>query len=137
MFGCGYTGIVAIFTRDSKRRARAVKMRRVLPEALLGEIGRLDPAAIAEVCVEAWPDVRDAEELHDALLTLIALPLGDEGVRGNSRLNATLSNASAWTLFFERLVRERRAGLAHVGNQAYWVPSERARAFIQVFPSAT
>src|SRR5204863_6750716 len=104
--------IVAIFTRDSKRRARAVKMRRVLPEALLGEIGRLDPAATAEVCDEAWPDVRDAEELHDALLTLIALPLGDEGVRGNSRLSATLSNAlPAWTLFFERLVRERRAGL--------------------------
>ena len=121
-----------------ERRARAVEMRRVLPEALLGEIGRLDPAAIAEVCDEAWPDVRDAEELHDALLTLIALPLGDEGVRGNSRLNATLSNAlPAWTLFFERLVRERRAGLAHVGNQAYWVASERAPSFIQVFPSAT
>src|SRR5438046_1344646 len=49
-----------------ERRARAVKMRRVLPEALLGEIGRLDPAATAEVCDEAWPDVRDGEELHDA-----------------------------------------------------------------------
>jgi len=121
-----------------ERRARAVEMRRVLPEALLGEIGRLDPAAIAEVCDEAWPDVRDAEELHDALLTLIALPLCDEEVRGNSRLNATLSSAlPAWTLFFERLVRERRAGLAHVGNQAYWVASERTRSFIQVFPSAT
>src|SRR5256886_17256683 len=86
-------------------------MRRVLPEAVLGEIGRLNPEAIAEVCDEAWPDVRDAEELHDALVTLIALPLGDEGVRGNSRLNATLSNASAWTLFFERLrSEERRVG---------------------------
>ncbi len=57
-----------------ERRARAVEMRRMLPEAVLGEIGRLDPAAIAEVCADAWPDVRDAEELHDALLTLIALP---------------------------------------------------------------
>jgi ATP-dependent Lhr-like helicase len=55
-----------------ERRARAVEMRRMLPEAVLGEIGRLDPAAIAEVCDDAWPDVRDAEELHDALLTLIA-----------------------------------------------------------------
>src|SRR6266550_393963 len=52
-----------------ERRARAVEMRRVLPETVLGEIGRLDPAAIAEVCDEAWPDVRDAEEFHDALLT--------------------------------------------------------------------
>src|SRR5208282_3254036 len=46
-----------------ERRARAVEMRRMLPEAVLGEIGRLDPAAIAEVCDDAWPDVRDAEEL--------------------------------------------------------------------------
>src|ERR1700686_2107511 len=53
-----------------ERRARAVEMRRALPEAVLSEIGRLDPAAIAEVCAAAWPDVRDAEELHDALLTL-------------------------------------------------------------------
>src|SRR5690242_13714448 len=53
-----------------ERRARAVEMRRILPEAVLGEIGRLDPMAIAEVCGDAWPDVRDAEEMHDALLTL-------------------------------------------------------------------
>ena len=30
-----------------ERRARAVEMRRVLPETVLSEIGRLDPAAIA------------------------------------------------------------------------------------------
>src|SRR5580700_7911040 len=47
-----------------ERRARAVEMRRVLPGAVLGEIGRLDPAAIQEVSDDAWPDVRDAEELH-------------------------------------------------------------------------
>jgi len=50
-------------------------MRRVLPETVLSEIGRLDPAAIATVRDDAWPDIRDAEELHDALLTLIAMPL--------------------------------------------------------------
>src|SRR5271163_3362810 len=57
-----------------ERRARAVEMRRMLPESVLSEVGRLDPAAIAEVRADAWPDVRDAEELHDALLTLIAIP---------------------------------------------------------------
>ncbi len=57
-----------------ERRARAVQMRQVLPESVLQEVGRLDPAAIAQVQQEAWPDVRDADELHDALLTFIALP---------------------------------------------------------------
>jgi ATP-dependent Lhr-like helicase len=121
-----------------ERRARAVEMRRVLPDTVLGEIGRLDPAAIVEVCDEAWPDVRDAEELHDALVTLIALPWGGEIVRGNGQLNTRLDNSlRAWTPFFEKLVEDRRAGIAHACNQAYWVAAERVHAFIQVFPSAT
>ncbi len=57
-----------------ERRARAVNMRRVLPESVLEEVGGLDPAAIAQVREEAWPDVRDADELHDVLHTLVALP---------------------------------------------------------------
>ena len=56
-----------------ERRARAVEMRRMLPEAVLSEVGRLDPAAIEEVREDAWPDVRDAEELHDALADPYAL----------------------------------------------------------------
>src|ERR1700741_5424912 len=57
-----------------ERRARAVAMQRVLPESVLEEVGRLEPAAIAQVREEAWPDVRDADELHDVLHTLGALP---------------------------------------------------------------
>ncbi len=49
-------------------------MRRVLPETVLTEIGRLDPAAIAQVREEAWPDVRDADELNEALQVFVALP---------------------------------------------------------------
>ena len=59
-----------------ERRARAVEMRRVLPESVLAEVGKLDPAAIQRVKEEAWPDVRDQDELHDVLHTLIAFPLG-------------------------------------------------------------
>jgi ATP-dependent Lhr-like helicase len=58
-----------------ERRARAVEMRRILPESVLEEVGKLDPAAIAQVREEAWPDVRDADELHDVLHTLIAVPV--------------------------------------------------------------
>src|SRR6266496_3653437 len=57
-----------------ERRARAVEMRRVLPASVLEEVGALEPAAIAQVQEEAWPDVRDADELHDALHTLVMVP---------------------------------------------------------------
>src|SRR5580693_8940586 len=57
-----------------ERRARAVQMRRILPEAVLNEVGRLDQQAIARVRDEARPDVRDSDELHDTLQTLVAVP---------------------------------------------------------------
>jgi ATP-dependent Lhr-like helicase len=58
-----------------ERRARAVEMRRVLPDSVLSEVGRLDPAAIDEVRRDAWPDVRDADDLHDVLQSLVAIPV--------------------------------------------------------------
>ncbi|QPD03939.1 MAG: DEAD/DEAH box helicase [Candidatus Nitrospira kreftii] len=57
-----------------ERRARAVEMRRTLPPDLVGEVGALDLEAIDEVVRESWPIVRDADELHDALLTLVWVP---------------------------------------------------------------
>jgi ATP-dependent Lhr-like helicase len=57
-----------------ERRARAVQMRRTLPSDLIGRLGGLDPSAIARVVEEAWPAVRDPDEIHDALLTLIWVP---------------------------------------------------------------
>ena len=121
-----------------ERRARAVEMRRVLPEAVLGEIGLLNPSAIAEVCDEAWPDVRDKEELHDALLTLIALPVGRASwAQGNNRLHAKLQESlPAWSVLFEPLVGERRAGRARIGGDTYWVAAERMDKFAQIFPEA-
>ena len=77
-----------------ERRARAVEMRRTLPESVLQEVGALDPAAIAEVRAGAWPDVRDADELADALHTLIALPEGFQPPEHPAP-------AEAWAGFFE------------------------------------
>jgi ATP-dependent Lhr-like helicase len=121
-----------------ERRARAVEMRRVLPDAVLGEIGRLDPAAIAEVCDDAWPDVRDAEELHDALLTLIALPARQQtDARVVNRLHGKLQQSlPAWNNFCEQLAQDRRAFRIHLGGEVYWVAAERMRTFAQSFPSA-
>src|SRR5467141_828483 len=121
-----------------ERRARAVEMRRVLPETVLSEIGRLDPAAIATVRDDAWPDIRDAEELHDALLTLVALPVpaGDMELSSNSLQTKLRESVPQWAPYFEQLVAERRAGLAVVDGANYWVSAERAHAFRQIFPSA-
>ncbi len=121
-----------------ERRARAVEMRRMLPEAVLGEIGRLDPAAIAEVCADAWPDVRDAEELHDALLTLIALPASDLG--DSQRLDPLSvrlqQSLTAWGDLFEQLMQQHRVISARQNEKVYWVAAERVRSFTQIFSSA-
>ncbi|MDO9118315.1 MAG: DEAD/DEAH box helicase [Nitrospira sp.] len=76
-----------------ERRARAVEMRRTLPPEMLGQVGALDPAAIEEVEREAWPVVRDADELHDALLTLVWVPVKE---------------GAAWIVCLPRLIEEGR-----------------------------
>jgi ATP-dependent Lhr-like helicase len=121
-----------------ERRARAVEMRRVLPDAVLGEIGRLDPAAIAEVCDDAWPEVRDAEELHDALLTLIAIPASAETLaQGFNHIAAKLQESlPSWNDLFSHLIERNRATRARAGAEVYWVAAERMRTFAQIFPAA-
>jgi ATP-dependent Lhr-like helicase len=57
-----------------ERRARAVEMRRTLPPDLAGGMGALDQSAIDQVVEESWPVVRDADEFHDALLSLGWVP---------------------------------------------------------------
>ncbi len=108
-----------------ERRARAVQMRRVLPESVLEQVGGLDPAAIAQVKAEAWPDVRDADELHDVLHTLVALPE-----------SMTTPQTGPWQFYFERLLQERRASRALAEQRRYWVAAERARTFSVLFPDA-
>ena len=106
-----------------ERRARAVQMRRMLPESVLEEVGGLDQSAISQVREEAWPDVRDADELHDVLHTLVALP------------EASVSfGAGQWKFYFERLVAEGRAASARLAGKNYWVAAERAKTFSVLFP---
>ena len=108
-----------------ERRARAVQMRRMLPESVLEEVGGLDPAAIAQVRDEACPDVRDADELHDVLHTLVALP-----ERGPN------FNTDQWKFYFGRLISEGRAASAECGGKSYWVAAERLKTFLVLFPEA-
>ena len=96
-----------------ERRARAVSLRRVDP--WLGrEFGRLDAAAIAEVCQQAWPEARTPDELHDVLLGACILPLALE---------------SDWNLLAEKLIRDGRATVAvwhhEAGERSAYVAAER------------
>lgn len=77
-----------------ERRARAVELRRTLPADLAGEVGALDAGAIDEVVRESWPVVRDADELHDALLTLVWVPSAE---------------VSGWQQFMPELTQAGRA----------------------------
>ena len=118
-----------------ERRARAVQMRQILPESVLEEVGKLDPAAIAQVREEAWPDVRDADELHDVLHTLIAVP-EDLGQRPTDAMPA--AHITEWSGYFARLVEEGRTGVAtsQANHRRYWVAAERERSFALLFPDA-
>ena len=89
-----------------ERRARAVEMRRTLPAELAGEVGALDPAAIEEVQRESWPVVRDPDELHDALLTLLWLPIEE---------------ACEWAIHMPRLIDEGRAVELNMKSEAHEV----------------
>jgi ATP-dependent Lhr-like helicase len=111
-----------------ERRARAVEMRRMLPASVLEEVGRLDPAAITQVREEAWPDVRDADELHDVLHTLIALPaVSFDGASDSNRQLA--DSIYQWRRAFDHLILENRASLVWANGRAYWVAAERANEF--------
>ena len=95
-----------------ERRARAVQLRRTLRTDASGGAGILDPAAIATVAAESWPDVRDADELHDALLGLITQPAG--GAWGEE-----------WREFFMQLTVTGRASVIERGGKRFWVATER------------
>jgi ATP-dependent Lhr-like helicase len=112
-----------------ERRARAVSLRRVLPETVLSEIGRLDPAAIAQGREEAWPDVRDADELSEVLQVFVALPQ-DFVPPGGLAVNAQ------WGDLFRQLVVEKRAAPALLGDDIVWVAAERIKTFSILFPGA-
>lgn len=107
-----------------ERRARAVSLRRTDPDLARG-IGQLSLQAIDEVRAQAWPKVRDAEELHDFLLSVVILPL--EG-------------APAWSHWAEELIKAGRGTIASWqldGGSGMWrayVAAERLHWARALFP---
>jgi ATP-dependent Lhr-like helicase len=96
-----------------ERRARAVNMRGMVPDKLLGEAGRLDPDAIRQVREESWPDIRDEHELHDLLYGLIVVPAS---ILDHPR-------ATGWRILLDRLLSHSRAQI--LANTQHIIAAER------------
>jgi ATP-dependent helicase Lhr and Lhr-like helicase len=105
-----------------ERRTQAVMSRRWLDPDSADAIGRLDEAAIARVCEEAWPDVANADELHDALVWLGFLTEAEANAR---------EDLKEWLI---ALSQSRRSALVTAPEGVFWVPAERLRQFEAVFP---
>jgi ATP-dependent Lhr-like helicase len=98
-----------------ERRTRAVSLRGTIPPSVLEQAGKLDPHAIHTVRNECWPDIRGEHELHDLLMSLVALPIG----------MADASRCPQWDKWYECLARTGRAQTMKAGDIPCWVATER------------
>jgi ATP-dependent helicase Lhr and Lhr-like helicase len=102
-----------------ERRSRAVQLRRGLPVEAR-DLARLDPDAIERVREEVRPEPRDADELHDLLMTV-------SGLRPNPE----------WQSWFDELLEDHRAVTVHAKPGApLWCAVERRPALEALFPEA-
>ena len=96
-----------------ERRTRAVTTRRSLSVQDFRDLAKLDPEAITQVSQDAWPLIRDADELHDALLSLI-LVFSDE--------------TAAWNNYFQELVNAgRTAEVTLPSGKRGWIAADAGR----------
>jgi ATP-dependent Lhr-like helicase len=80
-----------------ERRTQAIMSRRWIDTETAADLGKLDSQAIERVREEAWPDVTNADELHEALMLLGFLT--EQEVR----------QEAGWRKFLDDLIKERRA----------------------------
>ena len=95
-----------------ERRTLAIQSRRHLTVEQAADLGRLDPEAIRRVRSEAWPDFRDEDELHDALVVLGFMAPSEPGESADPML--------------ERLMADGRVSRYRMhGDGWVWVSAER------------
>ena len=107
-----------------ERRTRAVQTRRGLDVKTAEELGTLDQAAIDRVREEAWPEARNADELHDTLLVAGAMPSAECAVRN-----------AEWQSWLDQLITARRAATL-AGPVRLWVSAERVPMIEAAYPGA-
>ncbi len=104
-----------------ERRTRAVFQRRWLDPETAADMGKLDQAAIDRVRDEVWPEPRNADELHDALVELGFV---------------TEAEGAPWQELFAELNADRRAAVMSIGTTRLWVAAERLPQLSIVCPNA-
>jgi ATP-dependent helicase Lhr and Lhr-like helicase len=107
-----------------ERRTLAVMNRRFLDAETAADLGKLDQAAIDRVREEAWPQVENADELHDALMQL-GFITAEEGRRND------------WQGLFDELVGERRATQVNNLRHSLWVAAERLNQLRAIHPQSS
>jgi len=118
-----------------ERRTLAVTSRSRLNPTDAADLGRLDQAAIDKVREEAWPTVRNADELQDAMQVL--------GYILKSEVKAASFNESdesnqPWLPLFKKLIKDKRACRVTLSNKSVlWVAAERLMQVQAVFPDAS
>ncbi len=91
-----------------ERRTRAVQLRQTLGKDVTNGEGVLDAAIIDQMSADSWPEARDADELHDGMLTLIRTPPDPQ-----------------WQEFFDELAMSGRASVLNRGASVFWIATER------------
>ncbi|MEX3960681.1 DEAD/DEAH box helicase [Paraburkholderia sp. EG286B] len=108
-----------------ERRTQAVLSRRWSDPESTDDLGALDPEAIASVREEAWPQVRDADEMHDALTSLGALA------------ESEAQHEPKWLAWLAGLAAAGRATRLPVADHdALWVGIERLACVQAIYPQA-
>src|ERR1043165_6521519 len=105
-----------------ERRTRAVFQRRWLDPETAADMGKLDQSAIDRVREEVWPEPRNADELHDALVELGFL---------------TEAEGASWQEYFAELNADRRAAVLTTASETkLWVAAERLPQLQVIYPNA-
>ncbi|MEO7150010.1 MAG: DEAD/DEAH box helicase [Rhodanobacteraceae bacterium] len=107
-----------------ERRTQAVASRGFSEVRGAEDLGKLDADAIAAVREEAWPSPRDADEMHETLLSL-----------GAVNVDEVKHNAS-WEVWLHDLARANRATRLILSPTSLWVAAEMLPVWRAIHPAA-
>ena len=152
--GRRYAGAVAVFARNSERQSLRLSRRRAsrraprarrrdAPRAArsgafrswAGSIRRRSP----KCAQDAWPDVRDADELHDALADVDCLAgttSRDRRVRSRSREPRANHARVAGRSSIELVAQGRATRASTQGHALLGLQPSAAKSFAAIFPDA-